>query len=53
MLNELRPIQERITEFSNDPERVRMILSEGGEAARSAARATLEEVRQAMGLGYR
>lgn len=53
VLNELRPIQERITEFSNDPERVRMILSEGGEAARSAARATLEEVRQAMGLGYR
>jgi tryptophanyl-tRNA synthetase len=53
VLNELRPIQERVAEFSNDPERVRNILAEGSEAARSVARATLDEVRQAMGLSYR
>ncbi|PKM42497.1 MAG: tryptophan--tRNA ligase [Gammaproteobacteria bacterium HGW-Gammaproteobacteria-1] len=53
VLNELRPIQERIVEFGEDPGRVRTILAEGSEAARSMARATLEEVRQAMGLSYR
>ncbi|WP_127477382.1 tryptophan--tRNA ligase [Sulfurivermis fontis] len=53
VLNELRPIQERVVEFSNDPERVRNILAEGSEAARSVARATLDEVRQVMGLSYR
>lgn len=53
VLNELRPIQERIAEFGNDPDRVRNILAEGSEAARSVARATLDEVRQAMGLSYR
>lgn len=53
VLNELRPIQERVVEFSGDPERVRNILAEGSEAARSVARATLDEVRQAMGLSYR
>jgi len=53
VLNELRPIQERIVEFGNDPDRVRTILAEGSEAARSVARATLDEVRQAMGLSYR
>lgn len=53
VLNELRPIQERIVEFGDDPGRVRTILAEGSEAARSVARATLDEVRQAMGLSYR
>lgn len=53
VLNELRPIQERIVEFSSDPERVRNIVNEGADAARSVARATLDEVRQVMGLGYR
>ncbi len=53
VLNELRPMQERIAEFGGDPARVRHILAEGTEAARSMARATLDEVRQAMGLSYR
>jgi len=53
VLNELRPIQERIIEFGNDPGRVRTILADGSEAARSVARATLDEVRQVMGLSYR
>jgi len=53
VLNELRPIQDRIAEYSGDPNRVRNIIAEGSEAARAVARATLEEVRQAMGLNYR
>ncbi len=53
VLNELRPIQDRIAEYSGDPNRVRNIIAEGSEAARAVALATLEEVRQAMGLNYR
>ena len=53
VLNELRPIQERVAEYSGDPNRVRNIIAEGSEAARTVARATLDEVRQAMGLNYR
>ena len=53
VLNELRPIQERIAEYSGDPNRVRNIIADGSEAARAVARATLDEVRQAMGLNYR
>ncbi len=53
VLNELHPIQERVAEYSGDPNRVRNIIAEGSEAARAVARATLDEVRQAMGLNYR
>ncbi len=52
VLGELQPIQERAREFEQDPGRVRAIINEGGEAARAVARATLEEVRAAMGLNY-
>jgi tryptophanyl-tRNA synthetase len=52
VLGELQPIQERAREFEEDPGRVRAIINEGGEAARAVARATLEEVRAAMGLNY-
>jgi len=47
---ELAPIQERAKEFEEQPALVRNILEEGASAARDEARATLEEVRQAMGL---
>jgi len=50
---ELAPIQERATDFESNPDAVRMILNEGTERARDAARDTLVEVRQAMGLQYR
>jgi tryptophanyl-tRNA synthetase len=53
ILNELKPIRERIREYEDDPETVRGIISDGCEAARDEARETLEEVRQAMGLTYR
>jgi len=46
----LAPIQARAREFSEDRTRVDTILAEGAEQAREQARATLIEVRQAMGL---
>ena len=52
VLAELLPIQERASEFEQDPGKVRAIIHEGSEAARDVARETLDEVRQAMGLGY-
>ncbi|WP_339845381.1 tryptophan--tRNA ligase [uncultured Halopseudomonas sp.] len=53
IVTELAPIQERAADFESNPDAVRMILSEGTERAREAARDTLVEVRQAMGLQYR
>ncbi|MGB2942076.1 MAG: tryptophan--tRNA ligase [Candidatus Macondimonas sp.] len=47
---ELAPIQARARAFTEDPARVDTILAEGAERAREQARATLTEVRQAMGL---
>ncbi|HET6724512.1 MAG TPA: tryptophan--tRNA ligase [Gammaproteobacteria bacterium] len=53
MLAELEPIRERGKEIEAEPERVRAILADGNEAARDAARDTLEVVREAMHLNYR
>jgi tryptophanyl-tRNA synthetase len=52
VLAELLPLQERASEFEQDPGKVRAIIHEGSEAARDVARETLDEVRQAMGLSY-
>jgi tryptophanyl-tRNA synthetase len=52
VLQELEPIQERASEFEQDPGRVRAIMNEGSDAARDVARETLEEVRGVMGLNY-
>lgn len=53
VLGELAPIRERAEEFVDNPSLVRKIIDQGCEAARDVARDTLEEVRGAMGLGYR
>jgi tryptophanyl-tRNA synthetase len=53
VLKELKPIRERALEIEANTEMVRSIINEGCEAARDAARDTMEEVRQAMGLSYR
>ena len=53
VLKEQAPIRERSEEFLADPDSVRAIIDEGCEAARKAARETLDEVRQAMNLDYR
>ncbi|HFB66637.1 MAG TPA: tryptophan--tRNA ligase [Aeromonadales bacterium] len=50
---ELAPIQERAKSYEEQPEVVKNIIQEGGDKARTAARETMEEVREAMGLNYR
>ncbi len=52
VLNELKPIQERVREYEEQPDLVRNILNEGCEAAREIARETMDEVRHAMSLDY-
>ena len=53
VLEEQQPIRERSAEFLEDPDVVHTIIDEGCEAARSVARDTLDDVRQAMNLQYR
>jgi tryptophanyl-tRNA synthetase len=53
VLDELAPIQKRARELEADPDFVRSLVEEGCVAARHLAAATLDEVRTAMGLGYR
>jgi len=50
--SELAPIRDRAREFEEDPQLVRNILREGGEAARDVAAETMDEVRAAIGLNY-
>ncbi|AUM11582.1 tryptophan--tRNA ligase [Ketobacter alkanivorans] len=49
---ELKPIRIRASEYAGNPDLVKSIVAEGCEKARDAAKQTLEEVREAMGLGY-
>lgn len=53
VLAEQKPMLERAQEYIDDPKTVRNIIASGSEEARSVARNTLDEVRQAMGLAYR
>lgn len=50
---ELAPMQERAAEYAGNPVLVRNIIEDGCKRAREIAESTLEEVREAMGLGYR
>ena len=50
--DELKPIRLRAAEYSGNPDLVKSIVAEGCEKARDAAKHTLEDVREAMGLGY-
>jgi tryptophanyl-tRNA synthetase len=52
VLAELRPIRERAEHYLTDPGRVRRIVKDGAEKARSLAHETMTEVRAAMGLNY-
>ncbi len=49
---ELAPIQEAAKEYEDDIGLVKSIVAEGSEAAREQARATIDDVREAMGLEY-
>ena len=53
VLAEQAPLREKALEFADRPDIVRSIIAEGCDQARDAARETLEDVRQAMGLAYR
>jgi tryptophanyl-tRNA synthetase len=50
VVEEISGIRKRAAEFEENPELVRNIVAEGGEKARDAARATLDDVRRAMNL---
>lgn len=52
ILQEQGPIRERAKPFEEDPSLVKAIVAEGGDAAREVAKATLNEVKTAMGLSY-
>jgi tryptophanyl-tRNA synthetase len=49
---ELKPIQQRAKSYQEQPEVVKGIILEGNDNARTAARETMLEVREAMGLLY-
>jgi tryptophanyl-tRNA synthetase len=51
IIAELEPIQKEAAQYEKDPDIVRSIIAEGCETAREAAKETLQDVREAMGLG--
>jgi len=53
MLDELKPIQQRVAEYLTDLGGVDAIINEGCEAARDVAQDTMDEVRKVMGLSGR
>jgi len=52
VISELGPMQERITKYQSKPNLIQEIIFDGSERARSVAKNTLEEVRDAMGITY-
>ena len=46
-------MRERARQYEDSPDLVKAIIAEGSETARDVAKATLDEVRLAIGLGYR
>ena len=52
VLAELAPMQERMREFTAQPDLIDTIIAAGCERARAVARETMVEVRQAMSLGH-
>jgi len=50
VLRELKPMQERAKEYTEQPELVRSIIHEGTEKARDVAKDTLDEVKSVMGM---
>ncbi|HNJ76586.1 MAG: tryptophan--tRNA ligase [Rhodocyclaceae bacterium] len=53
ILKEQAPMRERAQRYLDQPALVREIIADGNEKARCLARATMTDVRQAMGLNYR
>lgn len=53
ILEEIAPIHEKRVEFSKDKNYISDILNDGNKKASTIAKATMEEVREAMGLSYK
>jgi tryptophanyl-tRNA synthetase len=52
MVKFITPIREKAEAIRNDPAYLKQVMEIGAEKARKSARATMELVRQAMGLNY-
>jgi tryptophanyl-tRNA synthetase len=52
IVKEQQPWRERAEQYLADPKRVHWIVEVGTERARTVARRTMKDVRDAMGLGY-
>ncbi|MET0392295.1 MAG: tryptophan--tRNA ligase [Chitinophagaceae bacterium] len=52
MIRFIAPIREKVTTILNDETYLREVMEKGAEKARASARATMELVRQAIGLNY-
>lgn len=50
---EQEPIRARAFQYQQEPDLLRSLIADGTDKARDAARATLDELREAMGLSYR
>ena len=53
IIAEQEPMRERAKQYEENPDLVRTIAAEGAEVARDIAKATLEDVRAAIGISYR
>ncbi len=53
VVEEVTAMRQRGREFEENPDLVRGIIADGCEKARAVAGQTLDDVKQAMGLGYR
>ena len=52
MVKFISPIREKAESIRNNPAYLKEVMEKGAEKARKSARATMELVRQAMGLNY-
>jgi tryptophanyl-tRNA synthetase len=52
VIEEQKPMRERVQLYLDDPSLVRNIIADGCEKARKLAGETMRDVREAMGLGY-
>jgi tryptophanyl-tRNA synthetase len=52
IVDELLPIQDRINKYKSEPSLIQEIIFDGSERARSVAKETMKDVRDAMGLTY-
>lgn len=52
MVRFISPIREKAESIRNDQAYLKKVMEEGAEKARSSARATMERVREAIGLNY-